>query len=58
MTILPASIWDVADLAAMLREGLPAAAGGMLDQARTFLAACRFLWREEADWEKRIRKRP
>ncbi len=47
LAIVPAWAWDAMDLAAMLREGLPPAAGGMLDQAKTFLDAARFLWREE-----------
>ena len=57
LKVVPPAIWDAMDLAAMLREGLPPAAGGMLDQAHAFLRAARFLWREEDQWKERQRQK-
>lgn len=35
------------ELAELLEKGLPAVHGGMLDQARSFIEAARFVWSEE-----------
>ncbi len=43
LTLLPSEIWTVLDLAALYDKGLPPVAGGALDQAEGFLAACRFI---------------
>jgi len=40
-------VWDLLDYAALYRRGLPPVAGGALDQAAAFTAACRFVWAEQ-----------
>jgi hypothetical protein len=44
LLIVPSEVWTVVEMASLyINHGLPAVAGGQLDQARTFLAACRLL---------------
>jgi len=45
---VPAEAFETVDLAGLLEKGLPPVAGGMLDQAKVFLDAARFVWNEEA----------
>jgi hypothetical protein len=43
---------DVIELAEFAAKGHFPVAGGVLDQAHSFLAACRFVWAEEAYWKR------
>lgn len=46
-TLIPRDVWDVIGEAEMYKRGLPPIAGGTLDQAAGFTAACKFVWAEE-----------
>ena len=46
---LPGIVWDTLEAAELLRKGLPPVAGGMLDQARAFVDAVRFVWATQAE---------
>jgi len=44
-------VWDVIDCSLMLKRGMPPVAGGLLDQARVFAEAARFVLSEYARHE-------
>jgi len=48
LEIIDAETAELIELAALFKKGLPPIAGGSLDQAQSFLAAARFVFREEA----------
>ena len=43
-----ADIWQCINLADLAKRGTMPVAGGSLDQANSFLAACRLVWNEQA----------
>ena len=49
-----AEIWEMMDYAELYEKGLPPIAGGALDQAKVFIEACHFVWREQAHWEAQV----
>jgi glycine/D-amino acid oxidase-like deaminating enzyme len=54
---LPAVVWDILEAAELMRKGLPPVAGGLLDQARGFVDAARYVWatrRELMDGDLRL----
>ena len=57
LRVVPEIYWQVLELADLYEKGLPPLAGGALDQMSCFLAACRFLWAEQARIEA-DRERP
>lgn len=38
-------------MARLYEKGLPAVAGGQLDQAAMFVEACEFIWTDQAEWK-------
>jgi hypothetical protein len=53
LRIVPAETFGILDLAELMKEGLPPVAGGVLDQAKTFLDAARLVWAEEERWRQK-----
>jgi hypothetical protein len=47
--------WQAMDLAALYKRGLPPVAGGVLDQAQSFLDAADLIWADEAHWKAQLR---
>ena len=44
--LIPAAVWELAEMADLFAKGVVPVAGGLLDQADAFLAACLIYWRE------------
>lgn len=47
-------IWELLDYADMYKKGLPPVQGGVLDQAFSFVQACRFVWYVEEYVKKKL----
>jgi hypothetical protein len=58
LEIIPAESWQVIEMAGLYKKGLAPTAGGVLQQARTFLAAARFVWADQARWRVRLKLDP
>ena len=43
-------------MAELYQKGLPAVAGGQLDQAAMFVEACEFIWADQAQWKAEKRR--
>lgn len=54
MRMIPHGVWDVIGLAELFRKGLPPIAGGVLDQAASFVSAARFVWGEIDYWKAKL----
>jgi len=50
---IPAVVWETFELAELFEKGLPPIAGGVLDQAENFLAACRQIETEMSHWQRK-----
>lgn len=50
--LVDGEIIETIELAGMYEKGLPPVAGGVLDQAHWFAAACRFVWAEQSRLKK------
>jgi len=50
LRIVPREVWRLLELAEMYDKGLGPVAGGTLDQAVTFVEACRQVWADQAVW--------
>lgn len=46
MEIIDEDVWDIIDYAELWKKGIPPIAGGVLDQAHSFIAAARFVFGE------------
>lgn len=51
LKFVPADVWELLGSAELYEKGLPPVAGGSLDQAAAFVAACRVVWAEENRWK-------
>lgn len=49
---LPPEAHEVIEAAWLCRKGLPPMRGGAVDQAKAFLQAAAFVWREEGRWRE------
>lgn len=54
LELITPDIWEVIEMAEFFEKGLPPVAGGVLDQAKIFIDACRFIFREQARWKKKL----
>ena len=52
--IITPDVWEVIEYAGLYEKGLPPVAGGALDQAKCFLEAATFIFREENMWKKKL----
>jgi hypothetical protein len=52
MTLLDEATWEAIEVAALMRQGLAYAAGGIEDQAEGLLAAVQLIWADQARWRK------
>jgi len=52
LEVITPDVWEVMELAQLYEKGLPPVAGGALDQAKSFVEACRAIWNDEAVWKK------
>jgi len=43
-----AEVWELLQYADLYQKGLPPIVGGALDQSASFVAACRYIWAEQA----------
>lgn len=55
LEIITPDIWEIIHYAELYEKGLAPVAGGALDQAKIFTATCRFIFREQAIWKKKLR---
>ena len=54
LEIITADVWEVINYAELYEKGLPPVAGGSLDQARCFIEAALFVFREKTYWENKL----
>ena len=54
LEIVKAEVWDMLEYAKLYGRGLPPVHGGALDQAQNFLAACNFIFSEQAYWKAKL----
>lgn len=47
-------VWEAIELAELFAKGLPPVAGGVLDQANSFVEAARFIFAEQAFWKAKL----
>ena len=48
-------VWELIALAELFEKGLPPVAGGVLDQAKNFIDAARFVFNEQQYYKKKLR---
>ena len=51
MAWVGSEIWELLQYADLYKQGLAPVAGGALDQAASFLAACRLIWGLQARYK-------
>jgi hypothetical protein len=47
LEVITPDIWEAIEMAGFYKKALPPVAGGVLDQANIFIAACTMIWNEE-----------
>lgn len=52
--IITPDVWEIIELAELYEKGLPPVAGGSLDQAKSFVSACKFIWSEQQAWKNKL----
>jgi len=52
--LITADVWEVIMLAELFEKGLPPIAGGVLDQAKIFVDAASFIFREKSYWKSKL----
>lgn len=58
LELIGRDVWEVLDYASLFGEkGCSPVAGGIVDQAKVFIDACRFIWSEEAIARNQIENR-
>ena len=48
-------VWKIIMLAELFEKGLPPVAGGTLDQAKVFVEAAYFIFREQNYWKRKLK---
>jgi len=54
LEMIPPDVWEVIQYAELYEKGLPPIAGGVLDQAKNFIEACRFIFSEQRHWKNKL----
>lgn len=52
--LITPDIWEMIELARFYKKGLPPVAGGVLDQAYSFIEAADFIYAEENNWKREL----
>lgn len=47
--------WNLMEYAELYKKGLPPLAGGALDQAACFVAACNYIYFEQQSWKRKLK---
>ena len=54
LKLITADVWEIISLAELFEKGLPPVAGGVLDQAKCFVDAARFVFAEQSYWKNKL----
>ena len=54
LKLITEDVWEIISLAELFEKGLPPVAGGVLDQAKCFVDAARFVFREQSYWKNKL----
>jgi len=54
LKLITEDVWEVISLAELFEKGLPPVAGGVLDQAKIFVDAASFIFREKSYWKHKL----
>ena len=54
LELITPDVWEAIEYAELYEKGLPPVAGGVLNQAKIFIEACRQIWAEQAFWNKKL----
>jgi hypothetical protein len=52
--LITPDVWEMIELAGFYKKGLPPVAGGVLDQAHSFIEAAGFIFSEENYWKAKL----
>lgn len=47
-------VWQLIELADLMEKGLPPVSGGALEQANSFIEACRLVWTEQRQYKNKL----
>lgn len=54
LNLITSDVWEIISLADLFEKGLPPIAGGVLNQAKIFVEAARFVFSEKAHWKNKL----
>jgi len=54
LEFITSDVFEIIALAGLFEKGLPPIAGGVLDQAKIFVDAARFVFQEQQYWKKKL----
>lgn len=54
LELITNDVWEIITLAELFEKGLPPVAGGTLEQAKIFVDAARFIFREKQYWKNKL----
>jgi hypothetical protein len=54
LELVTSDVWQVIRYAELYKKGLPPIAGGVLDQAQSFVEAATFIFQEENCWKNKL----
>jgi len=54
LELISGDVWEIITLAELFEKGLPPVAGGVLEQAKTFVETAKFIFREKAYWKQKM----
>lgn len=54
LRIITNDVWEIISLADLFEKGLPPITGGVLNQAKAFVEAARFVFSEKAYWKGKL----
>ena len=54
LDVITGDVWEIIALTELFEKGLPPVAGGVLDQAKCFIDAARFIFSEQKYWKNKL----
>jgi len=54
LKLITEDVWEIISLSELFEKGLPPVIGGVLDQAKIFVNAASFVFREQSYWKRKL----